>query len=661
MVHSLSISPLDKEKKPTLLTPTDSLSFHKHQIIQDVLKKKYKVVLKDFQSTRGWLEFVITDGLYRVHYVQCFKVKVGKTHRTVFQCSCKQFCDDEANYCEHIAVIDVALSNPALYERGFSFEREVASQFRSFSTLPFAMKIYDSNEKRAIKVSRGTQRQTEELLATQDYTDSVSLYQYREKMNLDLLIANTSNKVAEKIHSTGLLLNDVSLYSYQEKIFSGMVKEKKAICSMKMGSGKTITTIACFGWLRKHYKADLRALVICPKSLKLQWQAELKRVLDVDAMTIDTAKDMDKIGSSAVDIVTYQLFSRLDESFLNKEYDFVVMDEIQFIRNEESKVWKSARKLECEFFYGLSGTVIENKLDDLYAIMEVVDPGLLGPKWKFSQEFQNLVSVTKKTIVFRGIKNHQALKKKIEHKVFSYEDLKLPDITHNFIAVGMSHKQREEHDYNHGEAQKLLAKGMTSGLSFVEKNILQSYLLKARQACNSESLLTKRPSMASPKMIELIKVIKQEISNGNGKIVLFSQWTEMLDLIEQELRAARIGYVFYTGRESEKARAKSITAFSTDPGVQVFLASDSGGVGVDGLQLVSNVVIHVELPWNPAKLDQRSGRVHRLGQTKPVTVYYLYATDSIEDNMRSVLTDKRGLRQTILEDAIRDKMLSKES
>ncbi len=113
--------------------------------------------------------------------------------------------------------------------------------------------------------------------------------------------------------------------------------------------------------------------------------------------------------------------------------------------------------------------------------------------------------------------------------------------------------------------------------------------------------------------------------------------------------SAGIGHVFFTGRETERQRAKSLQTFANDSKVSVFLASDAGGVGVDGLQLVADVVIHTELPWNPARLDQRTGRVHRLGQSKPVQAFYYYAADSIEENMLQVLQGKRDVRTIALD------------
>ena len=377
------------------------------------------------------------------------------------------------------------------------------------------------------------------------------------------------------------------------------------------------------------------------------WAAEIERALGKKSSLIDSGKSLGKIGKLPIEIVTYQLFARCHEAFVNSAYTCVVMDEIQFIRNNESKAWKAAKQIRSDFFFGLSGTVIENRLDDLFSIMDVISPDYFGPKWKFSQKYQNLLAVSPKTLIFGGLKNVEQLREEIKDVVFGYDNLQLPPISHTFIKVGMDKEQQRQHDSYHAEAKKLLAKNMSQGLSYAEKMILQAFLLKARQACNSISLITKMASPPSAKLREITQLVMNQFAKGK-KVVLFSQWTEMLDIVAVELKKRNLGYVFYTGRESEAARMLSIQRFINSANVQVFLASDSGGVGIDGLQKASHVVIHTELPWNPARLDQRSGRVHRLGQTNPVEVFYTYASNSIEEGMLATLQDKRNVREMAL-------------
>jgi SNF2 family DNA or RNA helicase len=280
--------------------------------------------------------------------------------------------------------------------------------------------------------------------------------------------------------------------------------------------------------------------------------------------------------------------------------------------------------------------------------MDVIAPGSLGPKWKFNDQFQNVISVNRKVLIFSGLKNIEQLHEKIKGRVFGYDKLQLPPIAHVYKSVSMSPAQKAQHDDYYDNAQRLLAKSLSSGLSHSEKMLLQSLLLKARQACNALDLLTKQPERPSVKTQEILSDVKQLIADGH-KIVLFSQWTEYLDLLHREFAKLGIGCVFFTGRETERQRAKSLDSFANNSKINVFLASDAGGVGVDGLQMSADVVIHTELPWNPARLDQRTGRVHRLGQSKPVQAFYYYASGTIEEKMLQVLQGKRDIRTLSLD------------
>jgi SNF2 family DNA or RNA helicase len=152
----------------------------------------------------------------------------------------------------------------------------------------------------------------------------------------------------------------------------------------------------------------------------------------------------------------------------------------------------------------------------------------------------------------------------------------------------------------------------------------------------------------SSKLQEVVDIAKKQRQKGN-KVIFFSQWTEMLDLIAEQFKALKMDYVYYTGRETEAQRNRSLDRFTHEPGVSFFLGSDSGGVGLDGLQKACSVVVHVEPPWNPARLDQRTGRVYRIGQVNPVEVFYLYGKDSIEEKILDTLQKKRDIRTSTLD------------
>lgn len=644
---NITVKP-DPKQKPRWTVPQSGYEFTKLQIRKKSLEKTFTVELAQ-NSASGIVNFLVTDGLKRKFRMQMIR---GKSHWHS-QCECDEFFEEEMNYCQHFAILENIESflwlvpsylDQTTWLNALKTEKTKIERNKVESYL---IECFDSYEKKPYKVGRhikGTQ--------TVKIGKSIALERYEEEKKKEIL--KQAIVLDDSLSSKGILCNSINLYDYQEAFFKKFIPRERGICTLKMGQGKTLTAIACLGYVKKNILPNLKCLIIAPKSLKLQWQKELKRALALDSTNIQNTKEVNskvKPGPG-IDIVSYQTFAKNADAFIDGKYDFLIMDEIQFIRNDESKVWKAMRKIrDTRYILGLSGTVIENRLDDLYSVMNIINPKLLGPKWKFSDKFQNLIAVNKNQITYAGIKNVEELREIIKDYVYGVGNVVLPGISHVQITCEMSSEQRSSHNSYYDQAQTLLAKSLSSGLNFNEKALLQAFLLKARQACNTVSLITKEPEdlkSPSPKIAACMELIEQLCLVENEKVVFFSQWTEMLDIIKEFLDARGLKSVFYTGRESEKQRSHSLTSFQNDKDCKVFLATDSGGVGLDGLQMVSRYVIHFEQPWNPAKLDQRSGRVHRIGQTNPVTIYQFYSKDSIEEKILSLIEDKREIREMAL-------------
>lgn len=412
----------------------------------------------------------------------------------------------------------------------------------------------------------------------------------------------------------------------------------------------TITTIACYAWMLKNEKPRVRLLVICPKSLRLQWEGEIKRVMGLDS--IQVAKPEDLAKQDDIFITTYQYYTRHVDEFAKYSFDCVVADEIQFVKNADTKTWKAINKVKSDCFYGLSGTVIENRLDDLFSIMEIIDPGYLGPKWKFDDTYQNLLILTNTKILYKGVKNVKALQNELKDRVFSYDNLVLPPITYTTIDTVLSKTERASHDNYLEEAKKLIAKSLSGPVSMGDRMMIQAFLLKARQSCNGEELLTKsQNNKLSSKVQQFLKLVNDICIKQNEKLVVFSEWTQMLDICKRDLNGL-VGFTTYTGKETPKQRVAAVTKFQTDPDCKIFFSSDAGGVGLDGLQLAACNIVHLELPWNPSKLDQRTGRVYRLLQTKPVSCWYLVSDGGIEVQIAGLLTSKREIRELTLKELV---------
>lgn len=565
----------------------------------------------------------------------CFKEE--NHHKSVVQifdhdlriCSCDQYYNHQCGYCKHISVLDY-MSDKYVYtdKEQKNFIKKIEKAIEKLNkTKKKCYHVFDSLKEKIVKIG--------------DSVDMIKSYSLLTKEKHDNISHLETNNIT--IDNPYFLLDNIFLYDYQNIILNKMLNAKRAICSMVMGTGKTILSIAGI-----HYLKTENILIVCPKSIINQWSSEILRLTGYESIVLNKKNiekyihsDKDRIG-----ICTYQTYSRNFELLSQKTYKLVIADEIQFIKNEDSKTWTHFKKINTDYFWGLSGTVIENRLDDLYNIMDVVAPGTFKAKWKFNLQFKKLKSIHRFKVLYANETiNIDELKNAIASNVFSYDKLDLPDpiIVKHYIDLDKE-SQDKQNEYVY-LANKLISKSLQYPLTFSEKIMLQSYQLRARQCCNSLELIDKKPRL-NEKIKKIINVIDKTISNGN-KIIVYSEWTTMLDIICNYLQN-KYNYVMFDGSLSSKKRYEIIQKFIHDSECMIFFSSDAGGLGVDGLQHCCSNMIHIELPWNPAKIDQRIGRIRRLGQKRQVNVFYFIAKNTIEDRINALIEDKRKVRMDTL-------------
>ena len=617
---TILIRPIPSRNRLEMSVPDDGISFRHCELRKQAATKRWN--LEIVQTSNPWLTIKFTDSRNNVNQLEVFNRSFTK-----LQCTCRNFIVDESGMCLHSAAFDNLCKNRAKFSEYHSeeFSTFIRKIDRVLLSLPNNLSAYQNTHFAFYNPFEKTVKKfgNRNLPVVNSVTVLANIR--REERMHDV------NAPVLPIPSDDGLLTGVTLFDYQRNIFAKMVTAKRAICSMVMGAGKTLTTIACFSWIRRYYKPNARLLVICPKSLRIQWANEIKRVTNLDSTQVMRESDLDL--NTPVYIATYQWYSQNHEFFLQRNFDVLVADEIQYVRNSESKTWKSLSKIRTEYFFGLSGTVIENRLNDLYSIMQIVNPGLLGP-------------------FYNGVKNVQHLQDRLRNSVFSYSAISLPAINYHNINVVMDSEQTAMHDENMEQAKQIIARSMNGAPSQRDTMLIQSLLLKARQSCNAAELVTKEESnIPSTKIEAFINLVNDICIRRNQKLVVFSEWTEMLTLCKRFL-PRNIGYVSYTGAQSAEKRAANLARFQNDPNCLIFFSSDAGGVGLDGLQLVSSNIVHLELPWNPSRLDQRTGRVWRIRQTQPVNCYYIVSNGGIEQHIQNVLNDKRHIRTVTLEDLV---------
>lgn len=635
----ISIKPPDNKKTRSgkkrsprlgLPAPQTALAFKKAEIRQLAFRRNFKLEL--LPKTAEHVEVLVTDGRNKKYTIQYFD-----RNRTAACCSCDDYVLDEARMCLHVAAIENLLDFPVHYTRNKDYHKWCnIFRIRLARTPKRYIQKYDFWDAYKNKnVEFGERGPAVETVSTKTYKKI-----QRQRKNSKVKYLPTPNDEG--------LLEGVTLYDYQKDIFAKMLTAQRAVCSMSMGLGKTLTTIACYAFVVKH-KPGATMLVIAPKSLRYQWGNEIKRTCGKEVLQIEKPKDLENFTDFDVVVVTYQFLTRHIKKLAKPKWDMIVIDEIQFVRNKQTKSWKALNQLKSDFIFGLSGTVIENNLDDLYSVMEIINPGALGPLWKFNHLFQNLKIQSRTKLIYSGVKNLDMLQDRLKDHIFSYSKLNLQPIQHQVVNIQISQAQRSYHDSAYEEAKVLIAKILNGQSSFRLKIMVQALLLKARQACNTEELITKTVSKPSPKIQEFVKLVDTVCNQGNEKLVVFSDWVEMLKICDREVKHKyNISTVFFTGEQNSKQREDAVKKFQSDPNTKVFFASNAGGVGLDGLQLAARHIVHTDIPWNPAIIDQRNGRLHRILQQNNVVAYYLMTTGTIEEHVYGLSQDKRDVRTQTL-------------
>ena len=442
------------------------------------------------------------------------------------------------------------------------------------------------------------------------------------------------------------------LFAYQAEGVLHLLTQGRAILADDMGLGKTVQAIAACEVLRARGEAET-VVIVAPASLKHQWAQEIQRYTGRTAAVLGggAANRSAALASSApYKILSYELTWRELHRLRDLEADVLILDEAQRAKNFRTRTAATLKAIPSRFLFVLTGTPIENRLDDLYSLFQIVDPGILGPLWRFNLEHHQQGRHGK----VLGCKNMGRLRERIAPFLLRRRKEtvldQLPDLTEQTRYIALTAEQAEFEAGCRADAARYLAIAERRPLTLQEQKALQAALLKARQACDALELADPlRGKAASPKLDEFEAYVAEIAAQGTGKILVFSEWVEMLKLAAGRLDKLGIGWAMLTGQVPTEKRPALLDRFRSDTSVQVLLSSDAGGVGLN-LQ-VANYVAHLDLPWNPARLDQRTSRAHRLGQTRGVSVTYFCSEGGIERGIEGTLAGKRALRSAALDGA----------
>ena len=449
----------------------------------------------------------------------------------------------------------------------------------------------------------------------------------------------------------------VTLYPYQKEGIRFAFERGRTIIADEMGLGKTIQAIGTAELLRREGLAE-QILIVCPTSLKYQWQREIERFSkDKDhspehPLTLviegNPLKRKEQYASDVpYKIVSYNCMSNDVKMWGSLQTEVLIMDEVQRLKNWKTQISMAARKIRSDYAVILSGTPLENKLEELYSVMEFADNFCLGPYWQFRAD-SIVTDDGGKVIGYQNLnKVGDMARERLIRRTKKQVAIQMPKRTDQNIFVPMTKEQMDIHEEFKMSVANLVYKWRK--LHFLpekDRQRLLQFLSMMRMVCDSTYILDQK-SRYDTKVTETMSILQQVFDNGDEKVVIFSQWERMTRLIAYELDKLGVRYEYLHGGVPSKARRDLINNFTDNPDSRVFLSTDAGSTGLN-LQ-AGSIMINLDLPWNPAVLEQRIARIYRLGQERNVQVINLVSRGTIEESMLGKLRFKTAMFEGVLD------------
>ncbi len=440
------------------------------------------------------------------------------------------------------------------------------------------------------------------------------------------------------------------LLPYQVEGMLHLVFGERALLADDMGLGKTVQAVAACEMLRRLQGIE-RVLVVSPASLKAEWLEQIARFSDLPAGIVSgpRAERLARYRDPA--FFTLANYEQIipDGPEINRilKPDVVILDEAQRIKNWQTKTARAVKGLRSPYAFVLTGTPLENRIDEIYSIVQFLDPRLLGPLFRFNRDYYVLDERGRP----QDYKNLDDLGRRLQSVMLrrrkSDVEEQLPGRTLTNYFVTMTGEQRLRYEDYKKPVQRLLQLAARRPLTKQEHDRLQLLLACMRMTCDTPYILD-ADNRDCPKLEELERILGDLLAEDSGrKIIIFSEWVRMLELVRELALEMGLEFAWHTGSVPQDRRRAEINRFKKDPACRLFLSSEAGGVGLN-LQ-VADTVINMDLPWNPAKLEQRIARAWRKYQTRPVGVVNLIAEDSIEHRMVYLLEQKQGLADGVLD------------
>ncbi|MDY4817874.1 MAG: SNF2-related protein, partial [Lachnospiraceae bacterium] len=523
-------------------------------------------------------------------------------------------------------------------------------QKQVMSALSDVMKNYaDKKNPDTIKMPLFRALYLDELLAEKESVELKKNREYRKLIGKMRSYENGDYEVPQSLEAV--------LREYQRDGFYWIKTLKEngfgGILADDMGLGKTLQILAFLLSEKEQGKVgdELRTLIVAPASLVYNWKKEVERFTPqlsvcVMAGTAHERKELIKNQTSNVDvwITSYDLLKRDIELYQDIVFANEIIDEAQYIKNQTTHAAKSVRLVNSSFRMALTGTPMENRLSELWSIFDYLMPGFLYGYTRFRSEIETPIVYDKDEDAMTRLRAmiHPFILRRLKKDVLK----ELPEKQEEIVTVALSGEQKKLYQA-HSQRLKMFLENQNDEDFAQNKLQILAELTKLRQLCCGPELLLENYKGENAKLETCIELITQAIAGGH-KILLFSQFTSMLDLIGEELKKAKIDYYRIDGSVKKEARMEMVEQFQ-NPQNQVSVFCISLKAGGTGLNLTAaDIVIHYDPWWNKAAQNQATDRAHRIGQKHAINVYQLIAEETIEQKICELQQVKEDLAEEVL-------------
>lgn len=651
----LADAPLERE-------PVESLS--EQALLAQALAEREerarteKMRLNSLSPQEIWADYTVTNAAS------------GKTYRVALRgwqagesyCSCPDFRKNTLGTCKHIlhALEKVRRRFPDSVRTRLYRQRDIAVHLSYGTVLELRLLLPNRLDEKADAIVRPIRGKLitdltdllERIQRLEAHGHAVAVYpdaeEYIQTRLLQQRIAATAADIRRdpKAHPLRKALLKVELLPYQLDGIAFAAAAGRAILADDMGLGKTIQAIGIAELLAREARIR-KVLIVCPASVKSQWRSEILRFSERDCQIVlggSEQRASQYENGCFFTVCNYEQVLRDILAIERVKWDLIVLDEGQRIKNWEAKTTQTMKSLRSPFALVLSGTPLENRLDDLFSVAEFVDDRRLGPAFRFFNRHR----VTDEKGKVLGYKNLERLRESLKpillRRTRGAVMKDLPPRTTEIVRIAPTGEQLDIDGAQMKVISAIVRKPYISEMDLLR---LRKALLLARMNADSTYLVDKRAPGFSSKLERLEELFEEFAAEEARKIVLFSEWTTMLNLIEHQIKRFKLDFVRLDGSVPQKKRQQLVHQFQREPACRLFLTTNAGSTGLN-LQ-AANTVINIDLPWNPAVLEQRIARAHRMGQKNPVQVYLLVTEETIEEKLLATLSAKHDLALAALD------------